>query len=1154
MATLELFLLGNPQICVDGRVVTNFNTRKDQALLVYLAVTGTPQSRETLAGLFWSELPEENARRNLRHSLSHLQKVIGAHWIVADRAVALTREQPWSVDVHTVSAAVQKLTASPQGTSAPDQPRLMASVEQLLALYRGEFLQGFHLHQATYFEEWMLAQREALRLLALQGLEVAAQQCLVQGAYEQGLTVTRRLLQLEPWSEPGYRWQMQLLAQNGRRAEALALFEKCRTVLATELGVVPEPATVALYDQIRTQSAARVSPPAPVPAPLTELVPATIASPIYSFPPLFHNLPGQLTPLIGRSSEITKLRTLLLSPHVRLITLVGEGGVGKTRLALAVAQTFVGTAKGVTGQSAAVTSAHPFADGVVFVPLAGLAATADLLDQVAATVAEALRLQFAGKERLFVQLQARLRTQQLLLLFDNVEQLLPQMADFLVELLQNAPELKLIVTSRHLLNLQAEVVIRLAGLRTPAPRDLATLTPTDLLTYSSVALFVERACRVNPTFQIALTNQVALAQICQLVDGLPLAIELAAVQTRQYTCQQILTALQQSYTVLSSSQRDLVPRHRNIRALLDYSWQFLSVEAAQLLAACSSFPSTFDSAAVAAIIGAPPDLLLLLVEQSLLQVLFEDESTGQPRFVIHPLIRQYAAAHLQREPAVVDRLHHAHAHHYLRWLADQRCLFVHDLAALQQIQRESENLRVAWAWASAQGNWELLAASAHALRQFYSLSGLFHEAESTFGRTIAHVRQVWMPEASLPTQQRLVAQLLAHQVRFCVNLDQFAQAEEVGRAALRLGRQLDDPALQSDVFLSLSTLYGHSTDWYAAQYAAEQALIHAQAAAMPHLEVYSLQNIGCSYLYRSELRQALDYLHQALALYHTVAKQPAWRDLHTEGMLCLDLAIAYQSAGELMQAYTYYQQTVAIYRRMNIPNLGVYGLACLSELHLQLGCFVQARLDAEQAWTISRALGSRSAEGTVLGNLAYAHYQLEEWDSADQVCQALFDSIKPLGLTLLRPFAYFIQGELQRQQGQWQAALAAYTIAYQDYTAIEQVARAVSMQAKMAHVWQQAGDLAQAVLLVQAVLPSLSQTIQNSWLETTADYLICYQVLAAAHDPQATIILQQGYHYVQAQTQRITDEALRHSYLENVVANRTLLQLGAVLGGHPGAG
>ena len=221
MAKLELFLLGTPQIVVDGQTITNFNTRKDQALLVYLAVTGATHSRESLASLLWSDLPEEKARRNLRHALSHLQKAIGSQWLTTERGVALVQAYPWSVDVHTLRVALKSMTASSAHTAGRAIPPTIDALQQVLQLYRGEFLQGFHLHDAVYFEEWVLAQREELRLLTLRGLEALVEACQVQGAYEQGLAATQRLLQLEPWSEPAHCLQMQLLAQSGRRTAAL---------------------------------------------------------------------------------------------------------------------------------------------------------------------------------------------------------------------------------------------------------------------------------------------------------------------------------------------------------------------------------------------------------------------------------------------------------------------------------------------------------------------------------------------------------------------------------------------------------------------------------------------------------------------------------------------------------------------------------------------------------------------------------------------------------------------------------------------------------------------------------------------------------------------------------------------------------------------
>ena len=1151
MNNLTILLFGPPQFFVAGTEITDFNTRKDCALLAYLAVTGTMHSRETLAGLLWPELPEEKARRNLRHALSHLQKVIGPQWITTERGVALTQAQPWSVDVKTLRLTVKKLMTGQHLGAEQSEIQTLETLDQVLQLYRGEFLQGFYLHEAAPFEEWVLAQREELRLLALRGLEALVERCLAQGVYDQGLVATRRLLQLEPWSEPAHRWHMQLLARSGQRAAALAQFEKCREILATELGVEPEQATIALYNEIRAGQPLSVDQPAPLQVPsLIEVAP-----PVSFVLTFSHNLPGALTSFIGRDADLRHIRTLLLSPEHRLVTVVGEGGIGKTRLALAVAQSFVDDVMAQPTQAMPLPVAspgqppRPFRDGIGYIPLVGLTVSETLVDQLVTDVAKALHFQFGGKDPLLQQLQDYVRDKALLLLFDNMEHLLPQAADFLVELLQGAPQLRIVATSRHLLNLQAEAVVRLAGLPTPPPQDAPTLAPMALLTYSSVALFVERAQRAHPAFLVTPANQAALVQICRLVDGLPLAIELAATQTRKSTCQQILTALQASYTVLNSTLRDLAPRHRSIRAMLDYSWQFLSPEAAHLLAACSIFRGPFDSAAVVAMMGATLETLFMLVDQSLLQLLPSNENGDPPRFALHELIRQYSADQLQTQPAEVYRLRTAHCRYYLTLLTEQSRIFGHDLVALQQMQNELDNLRAAWAWAVAQGQWDLLLASTYPLRQFYDLFSLYHEAESTFGRVVAQVQQQRAQDIAVsPTQQQLIAQLLAHQTRFYVGLSQFSQAEECGQAALALGRQLDDPAVQSDVLLSLSTLYGHQADWAGALGAAEQALVYAQAAASPRLEASSLQNIGCSYLYRGDVQQGLNYLKRALTLYHTVVASAGGTNHLTEGFLCLDLAIAYQSAGDLMQAHAYYQQAVAIYRRMSIPRLGVYGLACLSELHLQLGCFDQARIDAELAWEISRSMGSRFAEGTVLGNLAYAHYQLGDLAKADHICQLLLERIKPLGLTLLHPFVYFMQGELGRRRGQWQAALVAYTTARQEYTIIEQMARAISTQAKMAQVWLQVGDLPKALAQVEEILPHLSQTGQNSWLETTADYWICYQVLAAAQDPRATAILQQGYQHVQAQANCITDEALRHTYLTNVTANRALVELAAQAG------
>lgn len=1135
MTKLELFLLGSPRITLDGEPVTGFNTRKDCALLVYLAVTGAHHSRETLAALLWPDAGEVQARRNLRHALTHLRKVIGAHWLETEQGVAMSRDHPWRVDVDELRALVQKVTASPTTHSAQGVAQEVDALDQLLGLYRDEFLQGFHVHNAAQFEEWVTGPREELRLLALRGLSTLAERCLAGGVYEAGLRATRRLLELEPWSEQGHRRQMQLLAHAGRRTEALAQFERCRAVLATEFGVEPEQATIYLYEQIRAGL-----PPAAggVASSGVRQAPGHL-SPVLDPAHFSHNIPGQLTAFIGREEELSHIRALLLSPQHRLICIVGEGGIGKTRLALAVARSFVDEAQ---------TGTQPFAfpDGVLFVSLAELDAPELMDDQLASAIAEASGLRFSGRDPVRRQLQEYLRDRALLLLLDNLEHLLPQAADFLVALLQTAPRLKLVVTSRRLLDLQAALAVPLKGLPTPLPQAAQTMTPGALLqASSSVALFAERARRANPAFQITPDNQAAIVAICALVEGMPLALELAAARTRQISCRQILAELQKSYTVLESNLRDLAPRHRSIHALLDYWRQILSPEMAALLTACSLFHGAFDGPAVAAIIGAPPDALLFLVEQSLLQVVSGEESRGETRFRLHELIRQYGADRLESQPERARHLRTAHARYYLDLLREQSRVFVHDLAALQRMQGELPNLRAAWEWAGVEGLWALLATSAFPLRQFYDLLSLFQEAENLFGRAVGQLHQRFDEQQadSAAEQERLIAHLQAQQAHFCMRMDQNQRAEALALAALEMGRRLKDDAVQGYIYLDLSTVYGVRTDWERAQHAAEQALVHSRAAGLPIQEVGSLTNLGCTFLYRGDIDRALEWLQQALELYERTTAGSAEIDRRTEGLLCLDLALAFQLAGDVMQARAYCQRSVEVYWHMQIPVVGVYALARLSELDALLGSYAQAAAHAQMALDICQFMGSRVAEGTGLGHLTYAYLRQGDWARADQTCQKLFRCIAPLGTTILRPFAHFLRGELLRQRQEWQAALAAYTTAREEYRGVGQMARAFSAQAKAAQMWLEMGDLPKALAQIEAVLPHLNQELKNSWLETTADYLICHRILAAAGDPRASAVLEQGHQYIHKLASVITDPALRHSFLSSVEANRALGEL-----------
>ena len=275
-----------------------------------------------------------------------------------------------------------------------------------------------------------------------------------------------------------------------------------------------------------------------------------------------HNLPQQLTPFVGREDELARLTELLDGADYRLITLVGQGGAGKTRLAI----------------QAAAAQGSAFADGICFVALAGVSQP----DLLAASIAQAIGLRFEPTEPPEAQLLAHLRQKELLLVLDNFEHLLAGGTPLLLAILTNAPQLMLLVTSRERLGLQAEYVLDVAGLPLPGgDEDLAAL-----LESSAVRLFVERARQIQARFALSPDNAQGVIDICRVVAGLPLGIVLAAASVRHFPPARIARSLVDNLDFLTSSARDASPQHTSLRAVFNHSWELLSEEERRVFASC----------------------------------------------------------------------------------------------------------------------------------------------------------------------------------------------------------------------------------------------------------------------------------------------------------------------------------------------------------------------------------------------------------------------------------------------------------------------------------------------------------------------------------------------------------------------------------------
>lgn len=328
---LQFSLLGAPKLLRNGNPVSGFVTRKAEALLYYLIVTERAHTRSAVAALLWPDMPEQNARKNLRDVIASLRKTVGDLLLISHQTLTLNPEYPYWADV----AVVSKVLSEPKGAALDD-------LREAIGLYHGEFLEGFFVLNASPFDEWVRQKREEYHIFVLNGLHVLADRYLATNELEAGLTATRRLLLLDPWNEQAHRKQMWLLACAGQRAAALAQYQTCVQVLADELQLEPMPETTALYRQLRDgvfqphqpaqQETGRAIQGSHVHTPAPADVPPLL---------LPHNLPRQLTPLIDRFHESGALRNKLQDLNYPLITLVGEGGVGKTRLAIAVAQSIV---------------------------------------------------------------------------------------------------------------------------------------------------------------------------------------------------------------------------------------------------------------------------------------------------------------------------------------------------------------------------------------------------------------------------------------------------------------------------------------------------------------------------------------------------------------------------------------------------------------------------------------------------------------------------------------------------------------------------------------------------------------------------------------------------------------------------------------------
>ena len=888
-----LRLLGSPRY----RAADSWSAIPVRQLLLlgaYLACKGDWASRDELVHLFWPDVDDRIGRHNLSQLLYYGKRQAWFEGVEAER-----NRIRWLVltDVQQFRNAVR------EGAWA-----------EATACYQGQLLDGVRFEGSANFEEWLHSEREALHSAWREAALNHAVQLESQGRFAEAAGLLREVLRQDGLAEDVLQAYMGAAARCGHREQALKAYETFVKQLESEFGMEPLEGTQGLAERIRLQEL--------TPQLVSEDVPTESAKPHDA---KLRNFPVQLTPFIGRDLELAELSGLFQDAGARLITLLGPGGVGKTRLALELARQHAGS----------------FQSGAVFVPLESLRESS----QIAPAIVDALGLRPPPRQDPQAYALSSLAAEEVLLVLDNFEHLLAG-AGLLMELLEASPRLRILATSREPLGFQGEALYDLKGLAYP------TTDQHDIEDFDAVALFLRCARRSHSTFTLMATDHSAVVQVCRRLEGLPLGLELAAPWVRLLTPAEIVEEIDKNLALLRAEFHDAPARHQTLRAVFEHSWNLLTEEEQGALKRLSVFHGGFTKEAAQVVVGANLRTLLSLVNKCLLV------RTQAGRFERHVAVYQFAREKLAREAEEYQRYRHRHAEHFLDLAetAEAKLRGPEQGVWFDKLAEDHDNL-----WAALQ--YTLEAPAGEMGLRFGALLWEFWYTRGEYSEGLSYLETVLdLPETGAYPLRRAKALnsagILAHgQGRLEDSRRYFQQNLEIVRAA-------DDKKALSDALNNLGNVAQERADYLQAYRYHEESLALRRQLEDSWGATVSLNNLGNVAHVQGDYARARGYFHESLA----VSRQSG--DAMRVAYSLTGLGNVAFEVGNYREARAHYEQALTIRRGVDFKWGMADVLNRLAQVALEQRDLEAVRAFHRESLTIKLDSGDRWGVAETLEGLA----------------------------------------------------------------------------------------------------------------------------------------------------------------------------------------